>query len=45
MYVQKIQSFIFKIYKIVIASFLIEDKLHKICFFRKTFLITDKVLK
>lgn len=39
--VQKIDSFVFKIYSMVIERFLIENKSSKISFLDKTFLLAD----
>ena len=38
---QKIDGSIFEIFEIVLASFQVEDKLGKIRFFQKTFLLAD----
>lgn len=38
---QKLNSSIFKTFEMILASFQVEDKLGKACFFQKTFLLTD----
>lgn len=43
--VQKIDDFVLKTYDIVIVEFLISDKLHKIRFFEKTFLLFEISIK
>ena len=42
---QKINGSTFKTFKMVLASFLIEDKLERARFFRKTFLLADISVK
>lgn len=42
---QKIDDSIFKIFKIVLASFQIKNKLKKTHFFQKTFLLTNLNIK
>ena len=39
--VQKIDNSTFEMFGIVLASFQVEDKLKKVCFFQKTFLLAD----
>lgn len=42
---QKIISFTFKIYEMIIARFSIQDKMGKIRFFEKSFLLTNTSIK
>lgn len=42
---QKINDFTLEIFRMVLASFEVEDKLKKVWFFQKTFLLTDISIK
>ena len=42
---QKIESFTFKTFKMVLASFQVENMLEKALFFKKTFLLADFSIK
>lgn len=39
--VQKIDGLIFKTFEMILASFQVENKLKKACFFEETFLLAD----
>lgn len=42
---QKIDESTLSIYKMVLASFQIEDKKERLCFFQKTLLLADTIIK